>query len=94
MPTKITYARILQAVGQVLDQLDVERFAIQEEEETLCVEGYSSEGHLEVQLRYDVAALNDLIEQSERKEAEPEPLRGTLRKFLEVHGRELVGLSH
>ena len=98
MRTTFSYAGILCAVGQVLDQLSVKSFAIREEEDGLFVEGYNGEGQLQVQLRYDIASLYDLVsrseeqveEHSERGTAENE---GTLHRFLADHERQLVGAS-
>src|SRR5438128_11916441 len=96
MPAKFSYAHILHTVGQVLDQIGVKSIAIHEEEDGLFIEGFNSDGQLQVQVRYDVASLYDLLcrsevqvaEQSERVAAEDE---GTLHRFLADHSRELVG---
>ncbi len=92
MPAKLNYASILHAVGQVLDQLGVKSFAIQEEEDGLLVEGYNSGGQIEVQLRYDVASLYELLNRSEEKtEAAPSETSGLLlHQFRADHHRELV----
>ena len=98
MRATFSYASILRAVGQVLDQISVNSIAIQEEEDGLFVEGYNGEGQLQVQMRYDIASLYDLVcrseeqveEHSERETAENE---GTLHRFLADHERELVGAS-
>ncbi len=84
MRAMFSYASILHAVGQLLDQVGVSSF------------GFNSDGQLQVQVRYDVASLYDLLcrsevqvaEQSERVAAEDE---GTLHRFLADHNRELVG---
>src|SRR5213079_152685 len=65
MPTTFSYASILHAVGQVLDQMGVKSIAIHEEEDGLFVEGFNSEGQLQVQMRYDIASLYDLVYRSE-----------------------------
>jgi hypothetical protein len=96
MRAKFSYASILHATGQILDQVGVSSIAIHEEEEGLFIEGFNSEGQLQVQMRYDIASLYDLLcrsdvqvaEQSERVVAEDE---GTLQRFLADHNRELVG---
>jgi hypothetical protein len=96
MRAKFSYASILHAIGQILDQVGVSSIAIHEEEEGLFIEGFNSEGQLQVQMRYDIASLYDLLcrsevqvaEQSERVVAEDE---GTLQRFLADHNRELVG---
>jgi hypothetical protein len=98
MRATFSYASILHAVGQVLDQVGVKSIAIHEEEDGLFVEGFNGEGHLQVQLRYDIASLYDLVchledqveEHSERVTAENE---GTLHRFLAEHRGELVGAS-
>ena len=98
MRATFSYASILCAVGQVLDQISVKSIAIHEEEDGLFVEGYNGEGQLQVQMRYDIASLYDLVcrseeqveEHSEREKAENE---GTLHRFLAGHERELVGAS-
>jgi hypothetical protein len=96
MRATFSYASILHAVGQVLDQVGVKSISIHEEEDGLFVEGFNGEGQLQVQLRYDIASLYDLVcrlenqveERSERVTAENE---GTLHRFLADHLRELVG---
>jgi hypothetical protein len=96
MRAMFSYASILHAVGQLLDQVGVSSFAIHEEEDGLFIEGFHSDSQLQVQVRYDVASLYDLLcrsevqvaEQSERVAAEDE---GTLHRFLADHSRELVG---
>ncbi len=95
MPATFSYASILHAVGQVLDQIGVKSIAIHEEEEGLFVEGFNSDGQLQVQVRYDVAALYDLVNRSENQADEPtsEQATGVLRRFLSEHDRELVGVS-
>ncbi len=98
MRATFSYASILCAVGQVLDQVGVQSIAIHEVEDGLFVEGFNSEGQLQVQLRYDIASLYDLVcrsdgqveEHNERVTAEDE---GTLHRFLADHRRELVGAS-
>jgi len=61
MRATFSYASILYAVGQVLDQVGVKSIAVQEEEDGLFVEGFNSNGQLQVQLRYDIAGLYDLL---------------------------------
>ncbi|HLL80741.1 MAG TPA: hypothetical protein VKT25_14630 [Ktedonobacteraceae bacterium] len=96
MRATFSYASILYAVGQVLDQIGVKSIAIQEEEDGLFVEGFNSEGQLVAQLRYDIASLYDLVSQSSSQaEARDEHItvedEGTLHRFLAEHRRELVG---
>lgn len=95
MRATFSYASILHAVGQVLDQVGVKSIAIHEEEDGLFIEGFDSDGKLSAQLRYDVASLYELVSRSgseaeagERVTAEAE---GTLHRFLTEHKRELVG---
>ncbi len=98
MRATFSYASILHAVGQVLDQIGVKSIALHEEENALFIEGFDGEGQLQVQMRYDIASLYDLLcrsedqleEHSEHVTAEYE---GTLHRFLANHGRELVGAS-
>jgi hypothetical protein len=98
MRTTLSYASILRAVGQVLDQINVKSIAIHEEDDGLFVEGYNGEGQLQVQMHYDIASLYDLVtrseeqieEHSERETAENE---GILHRFLADHERQLVGAS-
>jgi hypothetical protein len=96
MRATFSYASILRAVGQVLDQVGVKRIAIHDEEDGLFVEGFDSDGHLSVQLRYDIASLYDLVSRSEdavdgRDEQVVSEVEGTLHRFLAEHKRELVG---
>lgn len=95
MRATFSYASILYAVGQVLDQIGVKSIAIQEEEEGLFVEGFDSEGQLQVQVRYDIASLYELVSRSEGQVEEHSPVEveGVLHRFLADHDRELVGAS-
>lgn len=98
MRATFSYANILQAVGQILDQIGVKSIAIHEEEDGLFVEGFNNNGQLQVQLRYDVAGLYDLLSQTEGQLEESKELvagenEGTLRRFLTNHNRELIGAS-
>ena len=96
MRTMFSYASILRAVGQVLDQISVKSFAIREEEDGLFVEGFNGEGQLQIQMRYDIASLYDLVTRSEEQieeqsEYETAEYEGTLHRFLADHERQLVG---
>src|SRR5579864_4603624 len=98
MRATFSYASILHAIGQVLDQIGVRSIAIHEEEDGLFVEGFNSNGQLQVQLRYDIAGLYDLLCQTgsqseELVELEAMENEGTLRRFLSDHNRELIGAS-
>ena len=94
MPATFSYANILHAVGQVLDQIGVKSIAIHEEEDGLFVEGFNSDGLLQVQMRYDIASLYDLIyraESGKEEEQHIEEYEGLLHRFLA--DRELVGAT-
>ncbi len=95
MRATFSYASILHAIGQVLDQSGVKSIAIHEEEDGLFVEGFNSHGQLQAQIRYDIASLYNLLHRSE-DEVEERSARdeGVLRQFLADHSRELVGVSH
>jgi hypothetical protein len=98
MRATFSYASILHAVGQVLDQIGVKSIAIHEEEDGLFVEGFNSSGQLQVQLRYDIAGLYDLLCQAENQTEETGErgtveTEGVLRRFLADHNRELIGAS-
>jgi len=98
MRATFSYTSILHAVGQVLDQIGVKSIAIHEEEDGLFVEGFDGEGRLQVQMRYDIASLYDLLCRSEdqleeHNEHVTAEYEGTLHRFLANHGRELVGAS-
>ena len=95
MPATFNYANILHAVGQVLDQLGVKSFAIREEEDGLFVEGFDSEGQLQVQGHYDIASLYDLVNSTENSVEKISIVKddGVLHRFLTAHKRELVGAA-
>src|SRR5437762_12020435 len=98
MQATFSYANILCAVGQVLDQVSVKRIAIPEEEDGLFVEGFDGEGQLQVQMRYDIAGLYDLLCRSEdRLEEHSEHVTAeyevTLHRFLADPGLKLVDVS-
>jgi len=96
MPATYSYANILHAIGQVLDQVGVKSIAIHEEEDGLFVEGFNSDGQLQVQVHYDIASLYELVNSVEGDQAEEltaTHATGVLRRFLTEHDRELVGIS-
>ena len=95
MPATFSYASILHAVGQMLDQLGVKSIAIQEEEDGLFVEGFDGNGQLQVQMRYDIASLYDLVSRAGNQLEEQQAIHttGVLRRFLADHNRELVAVS-
>ena len=90
MRNAYTYASILSAVGRVLDEAGVKRFAITPSEDGLVVEGFDAPERTQQTWRYDVPALYALLAGDE-----PSPVRrtthddGTLRDFLRQ--RQLVG---
>jgi hypothetical protein len=93
MPATFSYANILHAVGQVLDQIGVKSIAIHEEDDGLFVEGFNSDGQLQVQMRYDVASLYELVSRAEGAVEEKPTVdsEGLLQRFLAE--RELVGAT-
>ena len=99
MRATFSYASILHTVGQMLDQVGVKSIAIHEEEDGLFIEGFNSEGQLQVQMRYDIASLYDLVSRADNRVEERKQLtsvedEGTLRRFLADHKRELVGATY
>ena len=99
MRATFSYASILHAVGQMLDQVGVKSIAIHEEEDGLFIEGFNSEGQLQVQMRYDIASLYDLVARAHDLVEDGKALpsvedEGTLRRFLADHKRELVGATY
>jgi len=95
MPATFSYASILHAIGQVLDQIGVKSIAFQEEEDGLFVEGFDSDGQLQVQARYDIASLYDLLSSTSEEKVEERISAdvGLLHRFLREHDRELVGVT-
>jgi hypothetical protein len=94
MPATFSYASILHAVGQMLDQIGVKSIAIHEEDDGLFVEGFDSDGQIQVQMRYDIASLYELLNrQEEQPEEAPTHIAGVLHRFLIEHDRELVGAT-
>lgn len=93
MPATFNYASILHAIGQVLDQVGAKSIAIHEEEDGLFVEGFNSEGQLQVQMHYDIASLYDLVNRSENsvEDLNIGKDEGVLHRFLADHNRELIG---
>jgi len=74
----------------------VKSIAIQEEEDGLFIEGYSSEDGVQVQLRCDIASLYELMNSSEAAaegQQEQTTDTGSLRRFLTEHSRTLVGTA-
>jgi len=96
MRATFSYASILHTVGQVLDQIGVKSIAIREEEDGLFIEGFDSDGQLQVQMRYDIASLYELVSRSEghvEEHSSTGEAEGILHRFLAEHKRELVGAS-
>lgn len=96
MRTKTSYENVLGTVGHVLDQTGVHSVAVREDEDELVVEGLNHEGQVQVQLRYSVADLHELLLGVEGNGGAlfTQPVtsdEGTLRRFLAEHKRELVG---
>ncbi len=93
MRATFSYANILHAVGQVLDQIGVKSIAIHEEDDGLFVEGFNSDGQLQVQMRYDIASLYELVSRAEGAVEEKQIVdsEGLLQRFLAE--RELVGVT-
>ncbi len=97
MPATYSYASILHAIGQVLDQIGVKSIAIHEEEDGLFIEGYSSEDEVQVQLRCDIASLYELMNSSEASAQQLDEQATDaviLRRFLAEHSRTLVGTAY
>jgi len=95
MPATFSYASILHAVGQVLDQIGVKSIAIHEEDDGIFVEGFDGDGQLQVQMRYDIAGLYELLDRQEQQteESSSTQIAGVLHRFLAEHDRELVGAT-
>jgi phage terminase large subunit-like protein len=96
MRATFSYASILHTIGQVLDQIGVKSIAIHEEEDGLFVEGFNSEGQLQVQMRYDIPSLYELVSRAEGYVEEHSLTRedeGVLHRFLVEHKGELVGAA-
>jgi hypothetical protein len=90
MLVTFNYASLLQALGRLLDQIKVKSFAIKEEENGLLIEGFNSEGQLQVQLRYDIAGLYNLMQSAEVTQVQHDmPTSGLLHRFLADHQYQL-----
>ena len=89
MRNAYTYAGILSAVGRVLDEAGVKRFAIQPFEDGLVVEGFDDTGATQHTWRYDIPALHALVTTNEPHASRTTRDEGTLRHFLRE--RELIG---
>lgn len=91
MRNAYTYASILSAVGRVLDEAGVKRFAITPSEDGLVVEGFDALDQSPRTWRYDVPALYDLVSGDEHHAVRTTTAHddGTLRDFLRQ--RQLVG---
>lgn len=96
MSVTFSYTHVLSSVGQVLDQIGVKSIAIHEEEDGLFVEGFNSEGQLQVQMHYDIASLYELVSRSESNGEGRDVAvehEGVLHRFLADHRRELIGAT-
>ncbi len=92
MLVTFSYASLLQTLGRLLDQIKVKSFAIKEDENGLLIEGFNSEGQLQVQLRYDIADLYTLMQPAEGTQVQHDvPTSGLLHRFLADHRYQLVG---
>jgi hypothetical protein len=82
---------ILGAVGRVLDDARVRRFAIRDAEDGLIVETFDSNGDPQLTINVDLSDLANLVEQTSRMDAAPRYERSyghdesTLTAFLERH---------
>lgn len=91
---KYSYESILSAVGQVLDEVEAQSFAIRDDGNGLRVETMSASGEPLV-LNFNLADLVELIDMKVRAGDEPHYERSygrderTLEHFLERH--ELIG---
>lgn len=88
-----SYGSILHAVGQVLDQVGVKSLAVHEEEDGLFVEGFNSDGQLQVRMRYDIASLYELVTRDEKPQvkAEGSDLEArTLVDFISKYLRDFI----
>ncbi len=70
MSAMFSYAKILYAVGQILDEIDAKGIAIHEQEEGLFVEGFSGDDLVPVQGHYSIADLYDLVSRAENNQEE------------------------
>jgi hypothetical protein len=92
---KYSYESMLRAVGRVLDEAEVQSFAIRDEENGLLVETFAGEGERELALNFSLGDLVELIELKSGADTSPRYERSyahdedTLRTFLRHH--ELVG---
>ena len=96
MRSRFTYESILCAVGRVLDESGVKSFAIREDDEGLVIEGKNSAGETQLQMRYRVEDVYDLVARDQVMELPPVVLdTGTtaLQRFLAEHQRELIGAT-
>lgn len=89
MRNAYTYAGILSAVGRVLDEAGVKRFAIHPTDDGIVIEGFDAAGQAHQTWRYDIPALHALVASGEEPVARTTRDEGTLRQFLQQ--RELVG---
>jgi len=70
MSVMFSYAKILSAVGQILDEIDAKGIAIHEQEDGLLVEGFSGDDLVPVQAHYSIADLYELVSRAENKQEE------------------------
>jgi len=94
---RITYESILRAVGRVLDESGVKNITIREDDDGLIIEGKNGAGEPQLQMRYSIEDIYELLTRNEMPEmpsysldhAEPR----TLHRFLAEHHRELIGAT-
>src|SRR6266700_5356495 len=92
MPVTFSYASLLQTLGCLLDQIKVKSFVIREEENGLLIEGFNSEGQLQMQLRYDIADLYTLMQPAANVQVRQDmPMSDMLHRFLVDHRYQPVG---
>jgi hypothetical protein len=97
MRTTFTYESILSAVGRVLDESGVKRFAIHVDDDGLIIEGKNGAGEPQLQMRFSVGDIYDLVTRGQALDmpssAMDETEATTLHRFLAEHRRELIGAA-
>lgn len=96
MQTTFTYEGILRAVGRVLDESGVKSFSIRDDDGGLLIEGTNDAGEPQLQARYTVGDLYEMVtrdQQPETSQEQSEAGSRTLQRFLAEHRRELIGAT-
>lgn len=96
MRTTFTYEGILRAVGRVLDESGVKSIAIHEDDDGLIIEGTNGAGEAQLQLRYRVGDIYELLTRDKAPEVGAMAVNGKgeqLQQFLLEHRRELIGAA-